>query len=43
MILGEPDRGQPVWAISCVARGAFVSNLIDVTAAWLQVARDLSS
>jgi hypothetical protein len=35
MLLGEPDRSFPVWTVSHVARGAFASNLVDVTVAWL--------
>jgi len=34
MVLGETDRGQPVWTVSYLAEGDFASNLVDVTAAW---------
>ena len=34
MILGETDRGQPVWTVSYVAEGEVASNLVDVVTAW---------
>jgi hypothetical protein len=34
LVLGEPDRSQPVWVVSYVPEGALESNLVDVVAAW---------
>lgn len=33
-VLGEPDRGRPVWVVSYVADGALATDLVDVVAAW---------
>ena len=33
-ILGEVDRGQPVWTVTYVADGALASTLVDVAVAW---------
>jgi hypothetical protein len=33
-ILGEPDRGQPVWAVSYLAEGDVATTLVDVAVAW---------
>ena len=33
-ILGEVDRGQPVWTVNYLADGDVASGLVDVTAAW---------
>ena len=33
-ILGEVDRGQPVWTVQYLADGAVASGLVDVTVAW---------
>ncbi len=33
-ILGETDRGQPVWTVSYLARGEVASHLVDVLTAW---------
>jgi hypothetical protein len=34
MILGETDRGQPVWTVTYLAEGEVGSNLVDVLTAW---------
>lgn len=34
LILGEVDRGQPVWTVNYLAADAVGSSLVDVTAAW---------
>ena len=34
MILGETDRGQPVWTVTYLAEGEAASNLVDVVTAW---------
>ena len=34
MVLGETDRGLPVWTVSYLAEGEFASNLVEVTVAW---------
>lgn len=33
-VLGEPDRGFPVWAVTYLPEGAFAADLIDVAAVW---------
>ena len=33
-VLGEPNRGQPVWAADYLADGAVATTLVDVTVAW---------
>lgn len=33
-ILGEPDRGQPVWTVSYLADGDTATTLVDVAVAW---------
>jgi hypothetical protein len=33
-ILGEPDRGRPVWTVSYLADGDVATTLVDVAAAW---------
>ena len=33
-ILGEPDRGQPVWTVSYLADGDVATTLADVAVAW---------
>ena len=34
MILGETDRGQPVWFVTYLAEGDIATNLVDVLTAW---------
>ena len=34
MVLGETDRGQPVWTVSYLAEGEIASTLVDVVVAW---------
>ena len=34
LVLGETDRGQPVWRVNYLAEGDVASNLVDVVAAW---------
>jgi hypothetical protein len=34
IVLGEPDRGQPVWAVSYLAEGDVATTQVDVAAAW---------
>lgn len=34
LILGEMDRGQPVWAVTYLAEGDIATNLVDVLTAW---------
>jgi eukaryotic-like serine/threonine-protein kinase len=34
MVLGEPNRTQPVWVVSYVPEGAPASELVDIVAAW---------
>lgn len=34
MILGETDRGQPVWTVTYLAEGDIASNVVDIAAAW---------
>ncbi len=33
-VLGEPDRGQPLWTVSYLAGGAVATTLVDVAVAW---------
>ena len=34
MVLGETDRSQPVWVVSYIAQGDYVTTLVDVVTAW---------
>lgn len=34
LILGEVDRGQPVWTVNYLAADAVGSSMVDVTVAW---------
>jgi len=34
MVLGETNRGQPVWTVSYLAEGEVASTLVDVMVAW---------
>jgi hypothetical protein len=34
MILGETDRGQPVWSVTYLAEGDVATSLVDVLTAW---------
>jgi hypothetical protein len=34
MVLGETDRGQPIWVVSYIAEGEYVTTLVDVVTAW---------
>jgi hypothetical protein len=34
MILGETDRGQPVWSVTYLAEGDVATDLVDVVTAW---------
>ncbi len=33
-VVGDVDRGQPVWAVSYLADGAFATDLVEVAVAW---------
>lgn len=34
MVLGETDRGQPVWVVNYIAEGGYMTTLTEVVAAW---------
>jgi eukaryotic-like serine/threonine-protein kinase len=34
MVLGQPDRSQPLWTVSYLAEGEFASRLVAVAVAW---------
>lgn len=34
MVLGETDRGQPIWVVNYIAEGEYVTTLVDVVTAW---------
>lgn len=34
MVLGETDRGQPIWVVNFIAEGEYATTLVDVITAW---------